>query len=237
MGNNKKKLLRLFILKGIFSILDTLSNIRFLHSFMLNSKFYIGAAILSVTAMETACVRETKPKEKVNEVGEKGIDTASTKKFANVDSTGNIIQIKDTIQKKKPKIPEIEPTCYVTVVTCYEVAAPIDTVDHPIKEKVFERVEKIPQFPGGYDSLLFYINQNLQLPQDASEIEGRVIVRFVVTETGEIGNIEILRSLYPSCDREVIRVIKSLPRWIPGTQDGKNVSVWQTLPVSFKVRQ
>lgn len=102
---------------------------------------------------------------------------------------------------------------------------------------VFTMVEQMPQFPGGEEELLKFISENLKYPYVASEsgIQGRVIVRFVVSVTGEVTNIEIMRGLDPSCDREAIRVIKTMPKWIPGKQNGKNVPVYFTIPILFKL--
>jgi len=106
------------------------------------------------------------------------------------------------------------------------------------EEKIFEVIEQMPTFPGGEAALLEYISKNIKYPITALEnnIQGKVILRFVVTRTGDIDKIEVVHSLDPACDREAIRVVKSLPRWIPGKQNGENVSVWFTLPINFKIQ-
>ena len=83
-----------------------------------------------------------------------------------------------------------------------------------------------------------YISSNLNYPTVAAEngIQGRVILRFVVSKTGEIGNIQVLRSPDPSLEKEAIRVVKSMPQWIPGKQNGVSVPVYFTLPVTFKLQ-
>jgi len=105
------------------------------------------------------------------------------------------------------------------------------------RSNVFINVDQMPQFPGGELKLLEFISRNLHYPIIAKEngIQGRVVVRFVVTETGQIEKLEILRSLYPACDNEAMRIVKLLPKFIPGKQEGKNVSVWYILPVTFKL--
>lgn len=105
-------------------------------------------------------------------------------------------------------------------------------------EKIFEVIEQMPTFPGGESELLAYLGKNVRYPAAALEnnIQGRVILRFVVTKNGDIDRVEVVRSLDPSCDREALRVVKSLPRWIPGKQNGENVSVWFTLPINFKIQ-
>ncbi len=99
----------------------------------------------------------------------------------------------------------------------------------------FQVVEQMPQFPGGTAAMMKYINKEIKYPVLAMEngIEGRVILRFVVLPTGEIGNVEVLRSVDASCDKEAIRVVRSMPKWIPGKQNGNAVSVYFTLPISF----
>ena len=104
-------------------------------------------------------------------------------------------------------------------------------------ENTYAVVEQMPVFPGGESELLYFISKHLKYPVIAQDngIQGKVIVRFVVTRTGEVEKPEVLRSLDPACDKEALRVIKSLPRFIPGKQNGVNVSVWYTLPIKFKL--
>ena len=108
----------------------------------------------------------------------------------------------------------------------------------PEEEKPFEAVEQMPQFPGGDAALMKYISSNLNYPTVAAEngIQGRVILRFVVSKTGSIENIQVLRSPDPSLEKEAIRVVKSMPKWVPGKQNGVNVPVYFTLPVTFKLQ-
>ena len=98
-------------------------------------------------------------------------------------------------------------------------------------------IEQMPAFPGGEQELLNYIGRNVRYPVIDMEnnVQGKVILRFVVTKTGAVDKVEILRSLSQSSDNEAIRVVKSLPRFIPGKQNGRSVSVWYTLPVTFKL--
>ena len=105
------------------------------------------------------------------------------------------------------------------------------------EEKPYEAVEQMPTFPGGETELMKFIRDNLKYPVIAQEngIQGRVILRFVVSKTGAIDNVTVLRSLDPTCDKEAIRVVKSMPKWIPGKQNGNNVPVYFTLPVVFKL--
>ena len=102
---------------------------------------------------------------------------------------------------------------------------------------IFTAVEKMPEFPGGNKALMKFISDNLVYPPSAKEsrIEGRVIVQLVVTETGEIGDVRIVRGVDMALDNEAIRVVKSLPRFTPAFNDGQAVNAWYTIPVTFKL--
>lgn len=105
------------------------------------------------------------------------------------------------------------------------------------ESKPFTVAEQMPEFPGGTDKLMGFISSNIHYPIVAAEtgIQGTVILRFVVGKTGMIENIIVLRSLDISCDNEAIRVVKKMPKWIPGKQNGKAVPVYFTLPVRFRL--
>ncbi|MDD4921983.1 MAG: energy transducer TonB [Bacteroidales bacterium] len=97
--------------------------------------------------------------------------------------------------------------------------------------------EIMPQYPGGEAKLMQFIKQNLRYPVNSSinGIQGRVTVRFVVTKTGEIANVEVIRGFDAACDNEAVRVIKLMPKWTPGFQKGKNVPVYYTIPIQFRL--
>ena len=104
---------------------------------------------------------------------------------------------------------------------------------------VYEVVEQAPAFPGGPQAMRKFIKENLQYPQIAKEngIQGRVILQFVVDETGQVTDPKVVRSIDPSLDAEAIRLVNSMPRWTPGMQDGKAVSVRYTVPVAFSLNE
>lgn len=106
------------------------------------------------------------------------------------------------------------------------------------KEEVFSHVEQMPKFPGGDAELYKFISNNLNYPAMAIEnnVQGRVVVQFVVTKDGSIGNVKVVRSVDRDLDNEAIRVCKKLPKFIPGKQNGQPVNVWYTLPVTFKLQ-
>lgn len=112
----------------------------------------------------------------------------------------------------------------------------------PVKEEersqeVCTIPEQLPVFPGGEHALLAYVAQHLKYPEQAirDSVQGIVQLRFVVLENGRIGDVQIIKSLEPHCDAEAKRVVKSLPRFIPGRQGGKAVRVWYTLPIRFMI--
>ena len=106
------------------------------------------------------------------------------------------------------------------------------------ENKVFEYVEQMPSFPGGMAALMQYLSKNIKYPPVAEEmnIQGRVICTFVVERDGSVSDIRIAKSVDPSLDKEAVRVVSAMPRWIPGRQNGQNVRVKYTLPVTFRLQ-
>ena len=117
--------------------------------------------------------------------------------------------------------------------TATETAAPAPTPT----DSVYEVAEVMPEFPGGTQALFKFISENLEYPQHAidGQIEGRVVVQFVVDKTGKVGNIQVVRSIDKLLDQAAIDVVRALPAWKPGMQNGQPVNVRYTLPVSFKL--
>lgn len=107
------------------------------------------------------------------------------------------------------------------------------------EEKPLTFVEQQPEFPGGVDALMKYLRDAIRYPSIASEmgISGKVTVQFVVDKRGKIGNIKVLRGIGGGCDEEAERVVKAMPPWKPGRQNGKEVSVYFTLPISFQLKE
>ena len=135
--------------------------------------------------------------------------------------------------KKEPTIPLI----YKSAQNYYELSEPM-VINNPDQDStIFTVVEQMPQYPSGESELLNFVDKNLKYPESAikNKIQGKVVLRFVVTEKGAVDKVEILRSLDPACDKECIRVIKTLPKFIPGKQNGVNVNVWYTIPIIFKI--
>lgn len=108
----------------------------------------------------------------------------------------------------------------------------------PVEDKVFTSVEQMPQFPGGDVALLKYISDHIKYPTIAMEnnVQGKVVVQFVVTRDGSIGEVKVARGKDPDLDKEAVRVVKTLPKFIPGKMNGQAVNVWYTLPINFKLQ-
>jgi len=96
-------------------------------------------------------------------------------------------------------------------------------------------VETMPQFPGGDDALMKFIKRNLRYPTSEvhKRIQGRTVIKFVIDKTGKVCDVTVARSLSAECDAEAVRVVKLMPNWKPGYQEGKPVSVYYTLPLVY----
>lgn len=106
------------------------------------------------------------------------------------------------------------------------------------KDADYSTYEQMPEFPGGERALFEFINRSLIYPIEAQRlgIQGKVIIRFVVEKTGSIDKVEVIRGVNPDLDAEAMRVVKRLPKWKPGIQDGETVSVWYTLPITYRLQ-
>lgn len=118
------------------------------------------------------------------------------------------------------------------------IAPPPPVEEETSEEEIFTTVEELPEFPGGSSALMAFLNKEILYPTIAIEryIQGRVLCSFIVNRDGSIDQIEILRSVDPSLDNEAIRVLKKMPKWKPGKQNGRPVRARFTMPVSFHLR-
>ena len=124
------------------------------------------------------------------------------------------------------------------VLKAKEVIAEPEPPKHEEENKVFDIVEQQPLFPGGPAALMKYLSENTKYPVVAQEngVQGRVTVQFVVEKDGSISDVHVLRGVDPSLDKEAVRVVKSMPRWTPGKQNGINVRVNYRVPVLFRLQ-
>lgn len=98
--------------------------------------------------------------------------------------------------------------------------------------------QEMPEFPGGMPALMAYLQKNLRYPAQAreEEIQGKVMINFIVGKNGEIESAKMLRGIGAGCDKEALRVVNAMPKWKPGKQNGRNVRVYFTLPIVFKLQ-
>lgn len=118
--------------------------------------------------------------------------------------------------------------------TVIPVPQPVDISD----SNIYTQVEENPSFPGGQAAMFEWMGNNMKYPIICEEngVQGRVIVTFVVEHDGSISNVQVVKSVDPSLDKESVRLVKAMPRWIPGKQKGKPVRVKFTVPVTFRLK-
>ena len=130
---------------------------------------------------------------------------------------------------------------FVAVLSVLATSHAFSQSNQQVKEtegtKSSQVVEEMPMFPGGEKALVAYLKENLKYPTVPAEngIQGRVIVLFKVEADGSLTDVRIGGSVDPSIDREALRLVKAMPKWIPGKQDGKPVPVKFQLPITFSL--
>jgi TonB family protein len=168
-----------------------------------------------------------------------------------VDTDGRIIDIKPTastnlilgnalaevIRTSPPWTPPLNPEMNEPFTA--EVVARFILPDKVRMAEIFVVVEEMPQFPGGDQALFDFLYENLKYPPEAKTqgIQGKVILRFVVTAEGKVADISLVRKVHPLLDEEAVRVMSSVPDWIPGRQGGRPVDVYYSVPISFSLKE
>jgi protein TonB len=111
-------------------------------------------------------------------------------------------------------------------------------IETPVQAEIFTVVEEQPGYPGGEEARIAFLQTNIKYPEEAKElgIQGKVFVTFVVEVDGSITDVRVLRGIGGGCDEEAIRVIKSMPKWVPGKQRGVPVRVQFNLPIKFTLQ-
>lgn len=166
------------------------------------------------TAPEIKKDDEVKPEDEIKSQDDLAKTNTAIGTFdvkGNDEEAGEVLKAKEVIADEKPKEEET---------------------------KVFDVVEQMPEFPGGQAALLKWISDNIKYPAIAEEngIQGRVVCTFVVERDGSVTDVLVARSIDPSLDKEAIRVLKKMPKWIPGKQNGSAVRVKYTVPVTFRLQ-
>jgi protein TonB len=139
--------------------------------------------------------------------------------------------VEELQQAEVSNVTEVDPNA------TYDFNATETQVVEEKKPEIFMYVEQMPEFPGGQTELIKYLQKNLRYPAAAREngIEGKVVLQFVVDESGKISDIQTIRDIGGGCAEEAIRVVKNMPPWKPGKQNGNAVKVYFKLPVTFKL--
>ena len=122
-------------------------------------------------------------------------------------------------------------TALLTPSAMYSQVADTDSTDC----EEFITYETMPEFPGGTNALLKFLADNIKYPNTDACVQGRVIVEFIVNKDGSLSDFRVVKSLAPEFDKEALRVLKLMPKWIPGMQLGKPVRVKFTVPVKFRL--
>lgn len=149
--------------------------------------------------------------------------------------------VKEEIAQVAPTIAEIKE--HETAAVAVDGPAQV-IFDEPVGEiiaeddnELFTIVDQQPEFEGGYAALMAFVQQNMKYPTNARrlEVEGTVHVGFVVSKTGAISDVKVLRGFMAECDKEAVRVVQMMPPWKPGKQNGRNVNVRFVLPLKFRL--
>ena len=150
----------------------------------------------------------------------------------------NEAQVGNVNQEGKIDISEVN-TATKAVTVVEEKPKEEPKVEKPQPEKIFEAVEQPAEFPGGRSALAKWLSNNLRYPEvaQANNIQGRVVVKFTVEKDGSISNPTVVRGVDKDLDREAIRVVKKMPRWNAGKNNGVAVRSYFNLPVNFKLQQ
>ena len=129
---------------------------------------------------------------------------------------------------------------FVFTLSNSNIEAKIFSVAELPEDSIYTFAEKMPEFPDGDTNFLSYISKNIKIPSipesEQHELHKRGVFRFVIQATGKISDIEVVRSIHPILDKEVVRVIESMPDWIPAEHNGKKVNVQYSFPIHFNIQ-
>ena len=120
---------------------------------------------------------------------------------------------------------------------CLMTANAQKTVVSQTNQKVFDTVEQMPEYPGGMQAMIAFLQTNMKYPEDAAKqkVEGRVMVQFVVETDGSVSDVHVAKQVFPSLDAEAVRVVQAMPKWTPGKEKGNVVRVKYNLPIVFRM--
>lgn len=188
----------------------------------------LAGALLMVSNIESVA----------REIGEQVPEVAEVQQKADQALNADVAVVnpmaKDAVEMMNPsETAEMKAAEAAELAKASDATAPADTT----KNVVYDVTETLPQFPGGQGVMMKYLAANIKYPASAvkAKKQGRVIVSFVIQKDGSVTNARIVRSVDPELDAEALRIVKAMPNWTPGTQDGKPVNVRYTIPVVFSL--
>ncbi|MDR3218933.1 MAG: energy transducer TonB [Dysgonamonadaceae bacterium] len=183
-------------------------------------KLILGALILGISV--SSC--NSKGKNEVNRPEKQDNETLQVTYYEPTSLSFDTIVSKSVKDRKN-----------YDIVSCYAGGY---TDDPDVLKEIYDLVEKMPAFPGGETNLYDFIRKHLVYPEGAigAGTQGSVVCRFTIVEDGSISDIEILKSLDRYTDEEAVRIIKLMPKWIPGQQSGQAIKVGYILPITFKLK-
>lgn len=204
--------------------------------------------VVELSALEQKQEKKAEVKQKVQVEPEKVVEKVKS----SIKFTAPVIKKDDEVKPEEELKTQDELMSTKTAIGSFDVkgnddangevlkAKEVIAQPEPPKEeaKVFDVVEQMPSFPGGTAALMQYLGNNVKYPVVAQEngVQGRVVVSFVVERDGSITDVKVVRSVDPSLDKEAARVVQSMPKWIPGKQNGQTVRVKYNVPVAFKLQ-
>lgn len=155
----------------------------------------------------------------VPEVPEEIMKTVSVTQIATVDGAKDDILSKYNKSKSKITVEDL------------------DTDPAPKEEEIYAAVDVVPEFPGGMPALMTWLGANVRYPETAqiNNVQGRVVVKFVVEKNGSIAQVEVVKGVDKDLDKEAVRVVSKMPKWSPGKKDGVPVRAYFNLPVTFRL--
>ena len=122
-------------------------------------------------------------------------------------------------------------------ICCLMTANAQKTVVSQTNQKVYDTVDQMPEYPGGMQAMIEFLQTSMKYPEDAAKqkVEGRVMVQFVVETDGSVSDVHVAKQVFPSLDAEAIRVVQAMPKWTPGKNGGQVVRVKYNLPIVFRM--
>jgi TonB family protein len=126
-------------------------------------------------------------------------------------------------------------TICILILSLYTINATAQSISK--KKEIAPLPDSLPHFPGGFDSLASFLKRNLHWPEPYIDVQGHVIVKFIITKGGKITNTKVARPLYKTFDAEVLRVVRLMPAWVPAKRNGKAIDKAYSLPINFTLAE